>query len=75
MQHRVVAGHVGPRVSIASFLYPLSKDILKPYGPIKEILSDENKPRYKEISTREFIACYMSNGLDGTSVLPHFKHQ
>lgn len=75
VEHRVVAGQVGPRVSIASFLYPSTRDILKPYGPIKEILTDANKPRYKEISIRDYVTYYMSKGLDGTAFLPHFQLQ
>lgn len=73
MLHRVLAKHEGPRISVASFFYPSTKDILKPYGPIKELLSDDNQPKYKKISTKEFITYFISKERDGTPYLPHFK--
>ncbi|KAL8103547.1 hypothetical protein AgCh_027936 [Apium graveolens] len=73
MQHRVLANEEGPRISGASFFYPTTKDMLRPYGPIKELLSDDNKLKYKQISTKEFITYFMSKERDGTPYLPHFK--
>lgn len=73
MQHRVIAKQEGPRISVASFFYPSTKDILKPYGPIKELVSDDNKSKYREISTKEFITYFISKERDGTPYLPHFK--
>ena len=73
VQHRVLANKVGPRISVASFfstrLFPSSRL----YGPIKELLSDENPPIYKEITEREFATYYLSKGLDGRSALDYFK--
>lgn len=74
VRHRVVANHEGPRVSIASFFYPSNNELTKPYGPIKELVSSDNPAKYREISTLEFIAYYMSRGLDGAAYLPHFEH-
>nr|XP_010904577.1 1-aminocyclopropane-1-carboxylate oxidase homolog 1 [Elaeis guineensis] len=75
VEHRVLANSVGPRVSVACFftmhLYPSSRL----YGPIKELLSDESPPLYREILLRDFISHYDSKGLDGQSALSYFKLQ
>lgn len=73
VEHRVVANQIGPRVSIACFFSPHLYPTTRMYGPIKELLSEENPPVYREITMQDFIAYYDSKGLDGISKLSHFK--
>ncbi|KAF3456804.1 hypothetical protein FNV43_RR01458 [Rhamnella rubrinervis] len=75
VEHRAVAKNVGPRVSIACFftLHLYQSTML--YGPIKELLSEDQPPVYKETSIIDFITYYDGKGLDGKSALTHFKLQ
>ncbi|KAI6674887.1 hypothetical protein NL676_002793 [Syzygium grande] len=74
-EHRVLARRTGPRVSVACFFHPGGKQKSKRYGPIEELLDEDNPPMYRETSFTEYYGYYMSsgNGLNGESVLPHFK--
>ncbi|KAF5738615.1 hypothetical protein HS088_TW13G01516 [Tripterygium wilfordii] len=73
--HRVLANQVGPRISVVSFFRPPispgnNSMVCK---PIKQLLSEENPPIYKEIDARDYFNVYFSKGLDGTSPLLHFR--
>ncbi|KAJ4747178.1 hypothetical protein LUZ62_081583 [Rhynchospora pubera] len=70
-KHRVLASTRGPRISLATFLVP-AFDKKKPFGPIKELLSDKNPPLYKEVLATDYLKSYVSKGLN-SSALSYFK--
>ncbi|GMH02354.1 hypothetical protein Nepgr_004193 [Nepenthes gracilis] len=72
-EHRVLATRYGPRLSTACLFSPRSENKYRSYGPIVELLFDNNPPIYKETSQGEYLRCYISNELLGSRVLTRFK--
>ncbi|XP_020575656.1 1-aminocyclopropane-1-carboxylate oxidase homolog 1-like [Phalaenopsis equestris] len=73
VEHRVCTSKIGPRVSVACFFSPHFCPSERSYGPIKELLSQENRPKYKEVTISEYEHVYNSKGLDGESALDKFR--
>ncbi|VVA16057.1 PREDICTED: 1-aminocyclopropane-1-carboxylate [Prunus dulcis] len=74
VQHRVLANRTGPRVSIACFFTGQRTGALaKSYGPIKELISEENPPLYRHFLISEYYGKFFSQGLDEKSGLDHFR--
>ncbi|KAK2972991.1 hypothetical protein RJ640_022048 [Escallonia rubra] len=72
-EHRVLANHIGPRISVACFFTTGVLPTSKLYAPIKELLSEDKLPNYRAITLKEYVEHYVAKGLDGTSALSHFR--
>ncbi|RZC76439.1 hypothetical protein C5167_000505 [Papaver somniferum] len=62
--HRVVSSEAGPRISVASFFATSFIKSTKLYGPIKELISDENGKLYKDITLTDYMQHYYVNSRD-----------
>ncbi|CDY47703.1 BnaA10g03920D [Brassica napus] len=73
MEHRVLANGAGPRISVACFFSSYLMANSRVYGPIKELLSEQNPPIYRDTTITEYSKFYRSKGFDGTSGLLYLK--
>ncbi|KAM7259958.1 hypothetical protein ACFE04_015699 [Oxalis oulophora] len=67
--HRVLAGPK-TRISVACHFSPSSRKMETEYGPLKEIISDDNPPIYRHLTPSEFMAQFQSSR--GQKVLSKF---
>ncbi|CAA2958339.1 deacetoxyvindoline 4-hydroxylase-like [Olea europaea subsp. europaea] len=72
-EHRVVANQVGPRISTACFFTGIVAPP-KMYGPIEELITEENPPIYEEFTVSNYISKFFSKAIDKSS-LDEFKLQ
>ncbi|KAI3965746.1 hypothetical protein MKX01_010703 [Papaver californicum] len=74
VEHRVLANLKNPRVSVACFFHGTRlEQSTRKYGPIKELLSESDHPKYRETTIHEYITHFHAKGLDGKSALALFK--
>ncbi|KAI8534432.1 hypothetical protein RHMOL_Rhmol10G0089100 [Rhododendron molle] len=73
--HRVLTKSVGPRISLPSFFrtHFLEGTESRSYGPMKELLSEENPPVYKDTTAKEYLTLRYQRGTGGDNLLSHFK--
>ncbi|KAK9684927.1 hypothetical protein RND81_10G243300 [Saponaria officinalis] len=71
-EHRVLATRRGPRLSAACFFYPTAVNQKQRFGPLKELLSDDNPALYKEVTHTEYLKHYSLHGCCGSKPLPDF---
>ncbi|KAK1603988.1 hypothetical protein QYE76_027661 [Lolium multiflorum] len=70
VEYRVVAKSIGRRISVACFFQLAA--YTRVYGPIIPE-GDLSPPLYRSTTTEELLRRFMDKGLDGTSVLHHFR--
>ncbi|KAG8370384.1 hypothetical protein BUALT_Bualt14G0111400 [Buddleja alternifolia] len=74
VEHRVLVSHSGPRISIAGFFgRDTSGTSSRVYGPIEELLSEENPPKYRATTVKEYTSYVRARGVHGTSALQNLK--
>ncbi|TMX04727.1 hypothetical protein EJD97_005139 [Solanum chilense] len=73
VEHRVLSNKVGPRISVACFFSTDPLPSSKLYGPIADLLSEDNPLKYHATTVKDYSDYFRQKGLDGTSVLLHFK--
>ncbi|CAN1129523.1 1-aminocyclopropane-1-carboxylate oxidase homolog 1, partial [Linum perenne] len=73
VEHRVITNKHESRVSVAAFFDGDSSQSSRRYGPIKELLSEENPAKYGETTSEEFRVLSYKKGLNGISTLAHFR--
>ncbi|PKI48806.1 hypothetical protein CRG98_030803 [Punica granatum] len=66
MEHRVLVNKAGLRISVACFFSLSFQPWRKLFWPIKEILSEDSSPLYKEIMVTEYLTCFKDQGSDDT---------
>ncbi|GAA0183772.1 oxidoreductase [Lithospermum erythrorhizon] len=71
-EHRAVANILGPRISVACF-FPGTVPAPKIYGPIVELISENNPPLYREILLSEYIMNFFSRGLEDRVNLDYYR--
>ncbi|XP_057761940.1 deacetoxyvindoline 4-hydroxylase-like [Arachis stenosperma] len=74
-KHRVLAQKVGPRVSVScSLRQHVQDECQRMYGPIKELVTKENPPIYKEMKMPDLVKLAYTKKLDDdVSPLKHFR--
>ncbi|XWS42548.1 hypothetical protein CRYUN_Cryun16bG0023800 [Craigia yunnanensis] len=73
VEHRVSAKRAGPRISVACFFTTHFQPSNKFYGPIKELLSADSPPLYKETLIKDYLDSVCSLGLDNDSALAFLR--
>ncbi|XP_055813676.1 1-aminocyclopropane-1-carboxylate oxidase homolog [Solanum dulcamara] len=73
LEHRAIANKDRSRISVACFFGENTFQSSKLYGPISELLSGDNPPKYRTTTVKDHTLYVHNRGLDGNSALSHYK--
>ncbi|XP_048533476.1 1-aminocyclopropane-1-carboxylate oxidase homolog 4-like isoform X1 [Triticum urartu] len=74
VEHRVVMNSgEEARVSLAVFFNPGKRGESVLYGPLPELVSTENPPKYRRFAMPEFLGAFFKRDLASKALLEHFK--
>ncbi|EAZ36517.1 hypothetical protein OsJ_20852 [Oryza sativa Japonica Group] len=74
VEHRVVMNsHEEARVSSAIFYNPGKRGDSVFYGPLPELVSSENPPKYRNFTMPEFLGTFFKRELASNALIEHFK--
>ncbi|KAM3356528.1 1-aminocyclopropane-1-carboxylate oxidase [Capsicum galapagoense] len=73
VEHRVIANENASRMSVACFFGISPWESHKLFEPIAELISEDNPPKYRATTAKEYRNYALSKGLDGTSALSPYK--
>ncbi|KDO44351.1 hypothetical protein CISIN_1g0480421mg, partial [Citrus sinensis] len=75
VDYRVVPNvHATARIVVACFFTGHATKAQKPFGPIKELISEENPPVYRQFLVEEYMSKCFSRELQSKSIgLEQFK--
>ncbi|XP_006655972.3 1-aminocyclopropane-1-carboxylate oxidase homolog 4-like [Oryza brachyantha] len=74
VEHRVVMNlREEPRVSSAIFYNPGRRGDSVFYGPLPELISSENPPKYRNFTMAEFLGAFFKRDLASKALIEHFK--
>ncbi|KAH6770048.1 2-oxoglutarate and oxygenase superfamily protein [Perilla frutescens var. hirtella] len=73
IEHRAIANRGGPRISVACFFSGPFTNMGKIYGPIQELITEENPAVYREIVLGEYLMKFLTTGLDSYRALDYYK--
>lgn len=64
-----------PRVSVAVFFNPGSKEDMNLYGPLYELISNEKPACYRNFNMSELVNIFLAKAVGCKSITEHFKHK
>ncbi|CAI0407731.1 unnamed protein product [Linum tenue] len=70
---RALVKSVGPRASVVAFFGVGYASGSRVYGPIEELVSEENPPRYRKTTVEDFLTQSYKQGLNGMSFLDNLR--